>query len=165
MKRPRAYVWALAVLVIGAFPAIAHAGVAPGPIGQIDCNGFSHIQKELRPTAACADIRGANGERFYDNGWYIGHDEPSVRYISNAPGSAADVTFVERLGRDPAQLPTVSHPGNDITHFFELSLAPWFSMNLCDPNSSPLTPCTPVSGSNAPSATSPGGGNAFMELQ
>jgi hypothetical protein len=49
-------------------------------------------------------------------------------------GSAADVTYVERLGRHPQQLPTVSQPGNDITHFFELTIAPWFSMNLCDPN-------------------------------
>ena len=166
MGRFRPYALALAVLVIGAFPASAVAGVAPNPVGQIDCNGFSPIQHELRVTAACADIRGPNGrQRFYDHGWYIGHDEPSIRYISNVPGSAADVTYVERLGRDPQQLPTVSQPGNDITHFFELTIAPWFSMNLCDPNSTPLTPCTPVSDSNAPHGSFPGGGNAFMELQ
>ena len=38
-------------------------------------------------------------------------------------------------------------------------------MDLCDPNSTPLTPCTPVSDSNAPTANFPGGGDAFMELQ
>jgi len=151
--------------VIGAFPAAAQAGVAPNRVGQIDCNGFSPIQQQLRVTAACADIRGPNGQRFYDHGWYIGHDEPSIRYISNRPGSAADVTYVERLGREPAQLPTVKQPGNDVTHFFELTVAPWFSMNLCDPNSTPLTPCTPVSDANAPHGSFPGGGDAFMELQ
>ena len=165
MGRFRVFAWALAVLVIGAFPASAVAGVAPNPVGQIDCNGFSPIQHQLRVTAACADIRGPQGQRFYDHGWYIGHDEPSIRYISTAPGSAADVTYVERLGRDPSQLPTVRNPGNDVTHFFELTVAPWFSMNLCDPNSAPLTPCTPVSDSNAPHGSFPGGGNAFMELQ
>jgi hypothetical protein len=35
---------------------------------------------------ACTDIRGMNGHpRFYDNGHYIGHDEPSTRFISNRP--------------------------------------------------------------------------------
>jgi hypothetical protein len=165
MSRVRSYAWALAIFLIIAFPAAARAGVAPNKVGQIDCNGFSHTQQQLRPTAECADVGIQGGHRFYDNGWYIGHDEPSVRYISNAPGSGADVTYVERLGRDPAQLPTVRDPGNDITHFFELSVAPWFSMDLCDPDSSPMTPCTPVSDANAPSATSPGGGDAFMELQ
>jgi hypothetical protein len=59
----------------------------------------------------------------------------------------------------------VSRPGNDITHFFELSVAPWFSMDLCDPKSTPLIPCTPGSDANAPSGSFPGGGDAFMELQ
>ncbi len=45
MGRFRVCAWALAVLVIGAFPASAAAGVAPKPVGQIDCNGFSPIQR------------------------------------------------------------------------------------------------------------------------
>ena len=41
-----------AVFVIGAFPAVASAGVAPKPIGGIDCNGLSPIQaRPTRPTA------------------------------------------------------------------------------------------------------------------
>jgi hypothetical protein len=59
----------------------------------------------------------------------------------------------------------VSRPGNDVTHFFELSIAPWFSMDLCDPKSTPLIPCTPVSDANAPTESFAGGGDAFMELQ
>jgi hypothetical protein len=156
---------ALAVLVVGAFPAVASAGVAPGATGEIDCNGFSPIQAPVHPTAACADPHGTWHGRFYDNGHYIGHDEPAIRFVSNARGSGDDVTFVERLGVDPSQLPTVRRPGQDVTHFFELSLAPWFSMDVCDPNSAPLTPCTPESDSNAPSGTNPGAGAAFVELQ
>ncbi len=165
MRSGKRWARVLAILVIAAFPAAARAAVAPKPVGQIDCNGFSPIQTQLRPTAECADIRGLRGGRFYDNGWYIGHDEPAVRFISTAPRSSADVTFVERLGSDPAQPPTVSHPGSDVTHFFELTIAPWFSMNLCDPNSFPRQPCQPESDANAPTATDPGGGAAFLELQ
>jgi hypothetical protein len=163
MKRPRTYAWALAVLVIGAFPAVASAGVAPGPIGQIDCNGLSPIQASIHPTAACADLRGVGAERGEDNDHYVGHDEPAVRFVSNAPGSGNDVTFVERLGTDPSHLPTVRHPGNDVTHWFELSVAPWFSLDVCDPNSTPVRPCKPNSDANAPDRKDAGA--AFVELQ
>lgn len=162
-ERPRAYAWALAVLVIGAFPAVASAGVAPGPVGQIDCNGLSPIQASIHPTAACADLRGIGSERGEDNDHYIGHDEPAVRFVSNAPGSGNDVTFVERLGTDPSRLPTVRHPGSDVTHWFELSVAPWFSLDVCDPNSTPVRPCKPNSDANAPDRKDAGA--AFVELQ
>ncbi len=85
--------------------------------------------------------------------------------MSNRPGSADNFRFVERLGTDPSALPTVTHPGSDVTHYFELTPAPWISLTVCDPNSAPQQPCTPESDSNAPSATSPGGGAAFVELQ
>jgi hypothetical protein len=90
MGRPRTYVWALAVLVIGAFPAVASAGVSPNRIGGLDCNGLSPIQAPAHTFAACADPRGtaADGYRAEDNDHYIGHDEPAVRFISNAPGQA-----------------------------------------------------------------------------
>jgi hypothetical protein len=165
MKRVRSYASALAILVLVAIPAAAHAGVAPKPVGELDCNGLSPIQAPAHPTAACADVHGDWGGRFYDNGHYIGHDEPAVRFISNAPGSGDDMTFVERLGTDPRQLPTVRDPGHDTTHWFELTPAPWLSLDVCDPNSTPTLPCQPESDSNAPSANSPGAGAAFVELQ
>lgn len=157
--------WALAIAVIAVFPASAQAGVAPRAVGELDCNGLSPIQTSVHPTAACADPRGNDEGRAVDNGRYIGHDEPSIRLISNRPGSSSDITFVERLGTDPAANPTVNHPGSDVTHFFELTIAPWFSMSVCDPNSAPLAPCTPESDANAPTATNPGAGAAFVELQ
>jgi hypothetical protein len=165
MKRLTACAWALAVLAIGAFPAAASASVAPNPVGEIDCNGLSPIQTPAHPTAVCADPHGTWHGRFYEHGHYIGHDEPAVRFISNAPGSGNDVTFVERLGTDPQRLPTVGNPGHDVTHYFELSVAPWMSLDVCDPNSTPMLPCKPESDSNAPTATSPGAGAAFVELQ
>src|SRR5690348_11880 len=86
---------ALAVLFTGP----AAAGSSPTARGALDCNGFSTIQQPLKPTGACTDIRGfANDHnanldegRFYDNGHYIGHDEPDLTFLSNRPGSGNDV--------------------------------------------------------------------------
>ena len=124
---------------------------------------------------ACTDIRGFQHSnrntwdgRFYDNGNYIGHDEPDMTFLSSQSGTGDNVNWSETLPMDPAAAPTVVHPGQDVSHWFELSVAPWFSMAMCDPNSYPQAPCTPESDSNAPSKTvanSGGGGSAFMEMQ
>src|SRR5215831_10940301 len=148
-----------------AAPAAAK-GVRPNATGELDCNAHSKIQRAVSHKLLCTDIRGMNGyARFFDNGHYIGHDEPSIRFISNRPGSGNNVTFTERLPMDPKAMPTTGHPGHDVTHWFELSIAPWFGMSICDPNSYPQTNCTPNSDSNAPQGTFPGGGGAFMEMQ
>jgi hypothetical protein len=147
----------------------------PAKAGELDCNGFSSVQKALRPSL-CTDIsgaiKGAWGGKYYDNGHYIGHDEPDTTFLSNAPGSGNNVTWTETLGRDPHGTPGNSNPGNDLSKWFELSPAPWFSMAMCDPNSFPGTPCTSESDSNAPTCfgvnctvANSGGGSAFMEMQ
>ena len=56
-------------------------------------------------------------------------------------------------------------PGRDVTHWFELSVAPWISTTVCDPDSAPLLPCTPRSDGNAPRGKYLGGGAGFVELQ
>jgi hypothetical protein len=175
---------ALGITMTGGTPAAAGARASttytPKSVGDLDCNGFSPVQKELR-ASECTDIRGdlgvsnSNtwGGRFYDNGHYIGHDEPDATFLSNARGSGNDVNWSVALGRDPALLPTATDPGHDVTHWFELTPAPWFSMAICDPNSYPQTPCTPESDSNAPTCFGPtcttaaenGGGSAFLEMQ
>jgi hypothetical protein len=133
---------------------------------------------------SCTDVRGfdnisnANtwGGHFYDNGNYIGHDEPDMTFYSSLAGSGNNITWTETLPRDPSSLPTVNTPGSDVTHWFELSPAPWFSMAQCDPRSYPANtvtnPCKPESDSNAPTCVGanttncyPGGGSAFMEMQ
>ena len=100
-----------------------------------------------------------------DNGHYIGHDEPTVQFYSNQPGSSTNVTYVQTLPRDPRKLPTVHGPLKDTTHFFELMPALWYSMALCDPNSYPLLPCKPDSDTNSPHGSYLGGGSALLELQ
>jgi len=147
-------------------------GVAPEAVGLLDCNGYSPIQKSVKRNMVCADPRAlydGNPSRFYDNGHYIGHDEPSIRFLSTVPGSANNVTWSERLPTDPAALPTVATPGSDVTHWFELSVAPWFGMALCDPFSYPQAACKPNSDSNAPknppTFNVDGGGSSFLEVQ
>jgi hypothetical protein len=143
----------------------ASAGVRPAKVGGLDCNGLSPVQRPVKLAIQCVDPRGSDAGRFEDNGHYIGHDEPSVRFLSTQPGSGDNTTLTERLPSEPAALPTVSHPGRDVTHTFELTIAPWLSTTVCDPQSTPMLPCTPESDANAPSASSPGAGAAFVELQ
>jgi hypothetical protein len=145
--------------------AAASTSVAPRASGELDCNGFSTIQTSVRSSFVCADLHGANGGRFYDNGWYIGHDEPTIQFLSTKPGTGDNVTWNQQLPVDPAAAPTDNSPGSPVTHTFELTVAPWLSMMMCDPNSYPQTPCTPESDSNATSYNGEGGGSAFMEMQ
>jgi hypothetical protein len=143
----------------------ANAGVRPNKVGELDCNGLSPTQHPVKPAIQCADPRGSDEGRFEENGHYIGHDEPSVRFLSSEPGSGANTTLTERLPVEPAALPTVRHPGRDVTHTFELTIAPWLSTDVCDPQSTPMLPCAPESDANAPNGSYPGAGAAFVELQ
>jgi hypothetical protein len=143
----------------------ASTGVAPKAVGELDCNGLSPIQHPVKAAVMCKDPRGTDDGRFEENGKYIGHDEPSMRFVSNQSGSGDNVTFLERLPLEPKALPTVAHPGRDVTHTFELTVAPWYSITVCDPQSAPQNPCTPESDANAPAGNYPGAGAGFVELQ
>jgi hypothetical protein len=150
----------------GPKPLTMTAGVIrPHKFGELDCNDLSPIQRSVKPSMMCEDPHGSWGGRFYEHGHYIGHDEPSVRFLSDVPGSGSDFSMNETLPVDPAAKPTVKTPGSDVTHWFELTPAPWISITVCDPDSAPLTPCTPESDANAPQGNYPGGGAAFVELQ
>jgi hypothetical protein len=174
--------FAVGVSAVAATALIFSASAsAANSVGGLDCNGYSPIQRPAKPTMPCTDVRGFAGTsnantwdgQFYDNGHYVGHDEPDVAFLSNRRGSGNDVTWTMTIGRDPTPAPTVNGPLRDIIHWFELSPAPWFSMALCDPNSYPETNgCTPESDSNAPTCVGAnttncylGGDSTFMEMQ
>ncbi|GAA1555152.1 hypothetical protein GCM10009804_10030 [Kribbella hippodromi] len=150
--------------------AAAPASVKPNPIGGMDCNGFSPKYKSVKNGLGglCTDpVKiDKNGVpwKFEDNEHYIGHDEPSVKFISSRPGSANDITYFMRLSKDPAAKPTVNSPA--VSKYAELSPAPWFGLPLCDPKSYPQNSCTPNSDSNSSAINDPNAaGSAFMELQ
>jgi hypothetical protein len=123
------------------------------PVGGLDCNGHSKIQKPLRPQDVCADFHGEYGERGFDNGHYVGHDEPSIGFISTVPHSGNNVQWEITLPSE-RRLPA--------TQSFENFIAFWFAMALCDPNSGfARGPCIPDSDENNPNFA----GSAFLEMQ
>jgi hypothetical protein len=144
------------ILIVAALSLLTFSPASPAqsfaPAGNLDCNGYSKIQTPLKPQETCADFRGDWGGRGYDNGHYIGHDEPSVGFISTVPHSGNSVQWDFTLTSD-RPLPA--------TQSFELFPAVWFAMAICDPNSYPNGPCIPDSDQNTPDLT----GSAFLELQ
>jgi hypothetical protein len=154
--------------------AAAHPRVVkPNKINMLDCNGYSSKYATVRPgsKALCTDPVNRHGvkvngkwhsERFEDNGHYIGHDEPSVKFISNKPGSGNTFSYIVKLPVDPKKAAT---PDGKVTHYGELSIAPWFGLPMCDPKSYPQNPCTPDSDTNTGLGAPTDAGSAFMELQ
>ena len=142
--------------------------VMPNATGEMDCNGWSgryHSVKQPMMSLCTDPIAVKNGKatRFIDNGWYVGHDEPSVKFISSAPGSGNHMTYYQQLAVDPTAAPTLD---GSVTDYAELSVAPWFGLPICDPNSYPQNPCTPDSDTNKGGIdNSAAAGSAFMELQ
>jgi hypothetical protein len=176
----RRSIWALVAaptLILGslsvasAFPAAAQSGsasVSPRAVNNLDCNGYSKKYSSIRMDmkALCVDPvkREADGSsyRFLDNGHYVGHDEPSVKFISHAAKSGNTMSYDVQLPVDPKKAPTTSL---SVTKYGELSLAPWFGLPMCDPNSYPQNPCTPDSDTNTGLGAPTDAGSAFMELQ
>lgn len=113
---------------------------------------------------------------------YIGHDEPSVTFYSDTPGSGYDNTYTLRLPKEPPTQPRQDGSGG--AYNFELRPAFWLGMDVCDDQSSPnpdgmdqdghaTIPCQPDSDKNIYSSTDPNSdhyfgmqpGGAFLELQ
>jgi hypothetical protein len=179
---------AIASLIIAAAsPAAAHSHavahehftVKPHRVNMLDCNGWSKRYASANPgfRKLCADPRGpeqyeagyntrAGGAyshgRFVDNGHYVGHDEPSVKFISSVPGSAFQMTYFMKLPTDPAKPPTNT---GSRTKYAELTGAAWFGLPLCDPQSYPINLCTPHSDANTGLNSPTDAGSAFSELQ
>ena len=146
----------------------ATGAVAPNPVNELDCNGWSAKYGTVRKLAGdlCTDpIKVVNGKanRYIDNGWYVGHDEPSVKFISSTPGSGNTMTYLTKVAVDPRKAPTAN---GSVTNYGQLSIAPWFGLPMCDPKSYPQNACTPDSDTNSGLISDPNAaGSAFMELQ
>ena len=114
-------------------------------------------------------------------GQYTGHDEPSLLFYSNVPGSGNSDLYHLTLPNDPPTAPNDNGTGG--TWNFQLHPAFWFGMALCDDQSAPNVggssvagpqiPCTPDSDKNIFTSTNPNSakymgktpGTAFMEMQ
>ncbi len=146
----------------------AVTSVAPNPVNELDCNGWSPKYGTVKKLAGdlCTDpikVVNGKGERFVDNKWYVGHDEPSVKFISSTRGSGNTMTYLTKIPVNPRKAPTAS---GSVTNYGQLSVAPWFGLPICDPKSYPQNGCTPDSDTNSGLISDPNAaGSAFMELQ
>jgi hypothetical protein len=120
-----------------------------------------HIHIDCEYSRVCPDL--ANPETVYGNE-YVGHDEPSLLFYSNVPGSGNRMQYNMTVPSDPS-------PKNPLqrSYHFELNGAMWFGMALCDTQSYPeqVSTCTPNSDSNIvdPAVSPKHPGTAFLELQ
>ena len=165
MKRFRPFSCAAAGAVVVA--ALLVPAAASASIGRAAFKGYDEPICQS-PTSLCADVHnGVSGE-------YVGHDEPSVLFKSNIPGSGNDMTYTITLPTEPQQQPNASG-ANSSTWNFQLRPTFWFGLTLCDTESAPefTNKCTPDSDANDLVGTNPRArdyigkhpGNAFMELQ
>lgn len=112
---------------------------------------------------------------------YIGHDEPSLLFYSNTPGSGNNNLYRLTVPSEPPTPPKQDGSGGTFT--FQDRITFWFGMALCDDQSGPNPggsalagpniPCTPDSDANVYTGTDPTApdylgkhpGTAFLELQ
>lgn len=106
-------------------------------------------------------------------GKYLGHDEPALLFYSNQPGSGNSSLYRLTLPKDPPTLPTQDGTGGVFE--FQLNVAFWFGMVLCDSQSFPNFThiCQPDTDENIFDDADPTSrhwighhpGAAFLELQ
>jgi hypothetical protein len=158
--------------LIGALVAAGPVGARPSrpswqprARGELDCNGYSKVQAPVAHFQ-CVEFRGKDGERPEDNGHYVGHDEPGIQFLSNKAGSGNAMSYDVTLPTEPAAKPNGSYSGPVWT--YQLSIAPWFGMVMCDTQSWPEggADCPADSDANIQVPPAPDhAGAAYMELQ
>jgi hypothetical protein len=151
---PLLLVPAMSIALVGQFAIAGTASVAsataPTALEYGLCSNSAHA-------ADCVDVSNA----YPTVGWggsYVGHDEPSLLFYSNRPGSVNNQTYVVRLPKDPPRPPSQNGTGG--TDNFMLHPAFWFGMAMCDTQSFPnyTTNCPADSDSNiynSPDPSSP----------
>jgi len=104
-----------------------------------------------------------DSEAVFGEDHYVGHDEPSLLFYSSKPGSGNRMQYQYQLPKDP---PAQHVDGR--SYNFQLQIASWFGMAMCDTESFPeqIDTCTPDSDTNITKPSDPNhAGTAFMEMQ
>ena len=147
----------------GALAAISILPLAPWTTvaAPASPNSSRHMHINCEYSRLCPDL--ANPQEVYGSE-YVGHDEPSLLFYSNKPGSGNQMQYNMRLPSDPPASNPMKRSYN-----FELHGALWFGMALCDTQSFPeqVSTCEPNSDTNIvdPAVSPNHPGTAFMELQ
>jgi hypothetical protein len=123
-----------------------------------------HLSISCEYSTLCPDL--VDSTTVFGEDRYVGHDEPSLLFYSNRPGSGNRMQYQITLPREP----TPAHPTTPGKAYnFELNGALWFGLALCDTQSYPeqVSTCTPDSDTNIvdPAVSPNHPGTAFMELQ
>lgn len=144
--------------------ALASTPVAVSAAQPADSATGQHVHINCEYSRECPDI--ADSQQVFGEDEYVGHDEPSLLFYSNQPGSGNRSQYTVTLPNDP----TPAHPTTPGKSYnFELNGSLWFGMALCDTQSYPeqVSTCTPDSDSNIvdPAVSPNHPGTAFLELQ
>ncbi|MBV9092675.1 MAG: hypothetical protein JO132_02180 [Streptosporangiaceae bacterium] len=159
MKRFRFLAAVPALLAMAAAPVALSGGAA----AQVTASPSQHLHIDCAyASAMCTEV--ANSRAVF--GYYVGHDEPSVLFTSNTPGSGNHMRYNLTLPKDPS----ASNPLKaNKSYAFELSGAEWLGMAMCDSQSYPeqRSTCPPDSDSNVidPAVSAKHVGEAYMEMQ
>ena len=151
------------VATSGATQAATHAAHAATHTAVRHASTSQHAHINCAQAAAmCTEV--ANSDEVF--GHYVGHDEPSMLFYSNKPGSGNHMSYNVTLPKEPS----ASNPNQvNKSYSFELSGADWFGMAMCDTQSYPelVKTCPPDSDRNilSPSTSPKHVGEAFMEMQ
>ncbi len=152
------------LLLAVATAAMVGGSLALSPFGAV-ANAASRTHSHLDCTRATLCTEVVDSEQVFGEGVYVGHDEPSLLFYSNQPGSGTRYSSVLTLPKQPA---TNQTPGK-ASYDFQLHPAFWFGMAMCDTQSYPEQLSTCPRGSDAnisdPAVTATHVGEAFMEMQ
>ena len=173
-KSVRSWLTVVAVAAVAATPvALSSGGVTqavastskPAAIKAHPNTGYRNKHAHINcseSSAMCTEV--ANSKSVF--GYYVGHDEPSMLFNSNTPGSGNHLRYNLVLPKDPAN--TNANAANK-SFAFELSGAEWLGMAMCDTQSYPeqLKTCPADSDSNIrdPAVSPKHVGQAYTELQ
>ena len=152
---------AMAITPVVAGGAVSQAGASTHARTHVTVSRHAHINCS-NASAMCTEV--ANSYDVF--GHYVGHDEPSVLFNSDVPGSGNHMSYNVVLPKDPS----ASNPNKvSKSYSFELSGADWFGMAMCDTQSYPeqVKTCPPDSNKNIldPTFSPKHVGQAFMEMQ
>ncbi len=157
-----------ALLAIASAGSLAAAlsmpsAIAAGASSTSSTSTASHTHLDCGQSGRlCTEVD--NYDTIFGDNHYVGHDEPSVLFYSHTPGSGANMQYTGMLPKDPPPQPIIGKR----SYNFQLYVAFWYGMAMCDTQSYPETvkTCPPASDRNIVGPGNPNhAGTAYMELQ
>jgi hypothetical protein len=156
-------------LIVAGIAAIAGA-LGGGAVATAHADSYSAPLCVQRPVLC---VEASNPISYHGYSYISGHDEPSLLFYSNLPGSGNSNVYRLTLPTDPMMPP--KQDGTGPTWDFMDRPTFWLGMAMCDDQSAPDPgkPCPPDTDANIYASTSPDSprymgltpGTGFMEMQ